>query len=300
VRALWEAGFPADVIAPSRTPRAPGRSGKGDRRDAADLAFLASRNMLKTIYVPTAQEEADRQMVRRRNQLVDELKRTKHRIKSFLLQHGQPGFEHWSKAAVERVRSLERCPELRWSLDSLLADYDHLRGQLDAADRQVEAMAETERHAALAKAVRRVPGVGLTTAMTVCTELPQAPGREMRRHRRAFPQVANTPPKRRPLRTCSRHGSRSARIDNLWKSPRASRLSQGQPPDEPRPSKEKCLCPNEGGPCHRAGRGPKTSNAGSELGAPREESVLHSDTSKDCGPQPPWTEHHNLVGPSNA
>ena len=173
VRQLRAADFPTDVIAPSKTPSAPGRSGKGDRRDAAELAFLASKRMLTAIYVPTPEEEADRQVVRRRSQLARDLRRSKHRIKSFLLQHGLPGFEHWSKKAVEALHTLSLCPYLRFCLDSHLADYDHLRAQLDAADRQVAEVARTERHAAPVELVCRVPGVGPVVAMTVRTELPR-------------------------------------------------------------------------------------------------------------------------------
>jgi transposase len=171
VRHLRAAEFPADVIAPSKTPSAPGRSGKGDRRDAAQVAFLAAKRMLTAITVPTPEEEADRQVVRRRNQLARELRRTKHRIKSFLLQHGLPGFERWSRKAVEALRTLALGPGLRWSLDSLLADYDHLRAQLKAADGQVAQLARTERHAAAVELVCHVPGVGPTVAMTVRTEV---------------------------------------------------------------------------------------------------------------------------------
>lgn len=171
VRHLRSGGFRTDVIAPSRTPHAPGRSGKGDRRDAAQMAVLAAKGMLTRIHVPTPEEEADRQVVRRRNQLGRELRRTKHRIKSFLLQHGLPGFEHWSRAALEALDALALGPHLRFCLDSLLADYAHLRAQLAAADAHVAELARTERHATAVELVRRVPGVGPTVAMTVRTEL---------------------------------------------------------------------------------------------------------------------------------
>ena len=171
VRHLRAAGLRADVIAPSKTPSAPGRSGKGDRRDAAQVAVLAAKGMLTSIRVPTPEEEADRQVVRRRNQAARELRRTKHRIKSFLLQHGLPGFERWSRKAVEALRGLSLCWQLRFCLDALLADYDHLVAQLEAADKQVAELARTERHAAAAEGMCRVRGVGPAVAMTMRTEV---------------------------------------------------------------------------------------------------------------------------------
>ncbi|MFW6162046.1 MAG: IS110 family transposase [Planctomycetota bacterium] len=70
VRVLREHGLPADVVAPSKTPTERGPAGKSDRLDADDLAFLASKAMLRAIYVPTRQEEADRQLVRRRHAIL--------------------------------------------------------------------------------------------------------------------------------------------------------------------------------------------------------------------------------------
>jgi transposase len=171
VRYLRAAGVRSDVIAPSKTPSAPGRSGKGDRRDAAQLGRLAAKDLLTAVGVPTLEQEADRQVVRRRNQLARELRRAKHRIKSFLLMHGLPGFGHWSRKAVEVLRTAELSAPLRWCLDSLLADYDHLRAHLGAADAQVAELARTERHAAAVAKACGVPGVGPAVAMTLRTEL---------------------------------------------------------------------------------------------------------------------------------
>jgi len=71
VRALREAKVSADVIAPSKTPRTPGEENKTDRLDCRQLAFYDEKGMLKTVAIPTAEEEADRQVIRLRDQVVD-------------------------------------------------------------------------------------------------------------------------------------------------------------------------------------------------------------------------------------
>ncbi len=167
-------GFSVDVVAPSKTPSVPAASGKSDRRDADTLAFLAWKGMLRAVAVPSAEEEADRQVSRRYKQVAADVKRAKHRIKSLLLQHGiaEPaGLERWSRAAVEALRQLPLCDGLRFSLNGLLSDLDHEQDQLDQAKRKLEELAESERHATPVALVRRVPGVGLLTAMTVRTEV---------------------------------------------------------------------------------------------------------------------------------
>lgn len=174
-RALRAAGFAADVIAPSLTPRAPGPAAKCDRKDCRELAFLAGKGMLRPVAVPTPEEEADRQLVRRRDQAVGWRRRVKHQIKSFLLQHGiaEPaGLRYWSQAGVRALRGLRLLPGLRLALDSLLDELASATEQYKRLTRQVRDLADTERHAARVALLRRVPGVGLVTAMTFATELP--------------------------------------------------------------------------------------------------------------------------------
>jgi transposase len=175
VRRLRECGFSADVVAGSKTPVASARSNKSDRRDARQLARLDAKGLLTAIYVLTAQEEADRQVLRRREQVRGDVSRSRHRIKSFLLQHGvaEPaGLAHWSRAAVAALRAQELGKELGRSLASLLRDLDHGHGQLVAAAQEVRELAAGERHAATVERLRWVPGVGMITSMTFVTELP--------------------------------------------------------------------------------------------------------------------------------
>jgi transposase len=164
VRSLRARGFSADVVAPSKTPVAAGRSNKSDRRDAGQLAHLDGKGMLTAIYVLTPQEEGDRQVLRRRWQMVGDVSRTQHRIKSLLLHHGI--------AEPAELRGLVLLGELRFCLDLLLDDLDHGRGRLVAAARKVRELAASERHAAAVARMCSVPGVGVITAMTFGTELP--------------------------------------------------------------------------------------------------------------------------------
>jgi len=172
---LKDAEFSVDVVAPSKTPHAPGRNGKSDRRDAQELARLAGKGMLTPIVVPTRQQEADRQLIRRRDKIIRQSRQAKQRIKSFLLQYHLPepkGLVHWSRAGVDALREIEMIDELRFTLDSLLVDLDHANAQTKAINRRLAALSRTDRHAAAATLLRRVPGVGLVTAMTYVLEFP--------------------------------------------------------------------------------------------------------------------------------
>jgi transposase len=173
-RGLRGLGFSVDVVAPSKTPSVPAALGKSDRRDADTLAFLAWKGMLQAVAVPGLEEEADRQVSRRHKQAAGDAKRAKHRIKSLLLQHGlaEPaGLEHWSRAAIEALRQLPLREGVRFTLDGLLSDLRHAQEQVDQAKAQLAKLAESERHATAVSLLRKVPGVGLLTAMTFRTEV---------------------------------------------------------------------------------------------------------------------------------
>ena len=61
---------------------------KTDRRDALQLARLHRAGELTAIHVPDAVDETIRDMTRARADAVDDLRRAKQRLKSFLLRHG--------------------------------------------------------------------------------------------------------------------------------------------------------------------------------------------------------------------
>lgn len=79
-RAAEAAGLQIDVIAPSKTPRAPGDRIKSDRKDAELLARLLLAGQLKTVVVPTAPLEAARHLTRAREQVRGDLMRCRHRV----------------------------------------------------------------------------------------------------------------------------------------------------------------------------------------------------------------------------
>jgi transposase len=174
VRALRKAGLCADVIAPSKTPKESSQSSKCDRLDSRKLAMYAAKGLLHAIEVPSEQEEADRQVMRVREQLMRKRRRAMQQIRSFLLQHNivlPPGPRAWSKAWVALVEQASLSAPLRFTLDCYLADYAHFQEQVARATKEIEALSQTDRHRAIVTAMRTTPGVGLLTAMTVRTEL---------------------------------------------------------------------------------------------------------------------------------
>jgi transposase len=74
-RAAEAAGLQIEVIAPSKTPRAPGDRIKTDRKDAELLARLLLAGQLKPVRVPPPRFEAARHLARGREQVRGDLMR---------------------------------------------------------------------------------------------------------------------------------------------------------------------------------------------------------------------------------
>jgi transposase len=175
VRAMREAKLNAQVIAPSETPEKKGRRSKDDKRDCRRLAEYACKDLLKRIYVPTLQEEADRQVTRVREAMRKKLQRTKCQIKSFLLLNGicEPdGVSGFARRGIKALRDLELNDELRFVLDRLMDDYEHHYTQMKKCFVKVKGLAASDRHSEAVEHMRSVTGVGLITAVTMRTELP--------------------------------------------------------------------------------------------------------------------------------
>ena len=83
-----------------RLPAPGGRRQKTDRRDATLLARLLRAGELTAINVPDAVDQSIRDLARTRADAVDDLKRAKQRLKSFLLRQGYhyTGKANWGEA----------------------------------------------------------------------------------------------------------------------------------------------------------------------------------------------------------
>jgi transposase len=175
-RRLRAEGYQAQVIAPSKLLAPVGPEAKSDRLDCRRLAQLSAKGLLHPVRVPTEQEEADRQVLRTREQLVRKTRSVQSQIKGFLLQHGiaEPaGLGHWSKASLAVLRGLALLPELRSCLDLLLDELAHAQEQVRRVTVRLRELAEADRHREATKVLCSVPGVGALTAAAFRLELPE-------------------------------------------------------------------------------------------------------------------------------
>lgn len=224
-RALRQADFQADVIAPSRTPKTTGQEAKSDRLDSRKLAMWSAKGLLQPVRVPTVEEEGDREITRARLDAVEKRRRIKQQIKSFLLNYGiaEPaGLKSWALKGIAALRAMKLSAPLRFKLDMLLGDLDHCDSQVKKADAALRELASAERHKEKIEALKTVPGVGPITSMTVRTEL-IAPerfdnGRQVAAMAGLAPLVTRTGETTRqgPLMKCGNARLRTMLIEAAW------------------------------------------------------------------------------------
>lgn len=107
-RRLEQLGVKCEVVAPSLTPTRAGDRIKTDKRDARKLARLLRAGELTAIYIPEPTDEAIRDLCRARTDAVDDRRRSRHRLKGFLLRHGYryQGKSAWTQAHLRYLREL--------------------------------------------------------------------------------------------------------------------------------------------------------------------------------------------------
>src|ERR687887_5527 len=84
-RYLVERGIECAVVAPGLVPQRPGDRIKTDPRDARKLARLHAGGLLESIYVPSPELEAARDLIRAREDARIERMRARHRLGKLLL-----------------------------------------------------------------------------------------------------------------------------------------------------------------------------------------------------------------------
>jgi transposase len=181
---LAEYGAGCVVTPPSLIPHEPANRVKTDRRDSRRLAHLLAKGMLKRVWVASPREREERQVVRRRRQLIRDRVRAQNRIKAELRFYGVELPEPrapWRRVYVENLRRL-RLPS-RWAQESftrLLEQYEFLTGQVEKQTRLLRELAQTPAYRERVKILCSVPGVGLIAAMELLLEL-----QDVERFRRA-------------------------------------------------------------------------------------------------------------------
>jgi transposase len=181
---LHDAGIECHVLSPTHLPKTPKSAKlKTDAKDAQVIleqlrGHLLAGNKLPAVWTPPQRLRDDRELVRARIKVGDEIARVKVQIKSILkrypLKIALPTASRWPKGFFAQVRK-KALPELELTvsttLDCLLERYEGLLAQRSKLDRGLQLLAKTDRYKHAHAELRKLPGVGLLTAMTFLTEM---------------------------------------------------------------------------------------------------------------------------------
>jgi transposase len=122
-RQITDLGHVCIVVAPSLIPKKAGDRVKTNRRDAIDLATQLRAGQLTAVWVPDQRHEAMRDLTRARWSAVQDLRRKRQHISSFLLRQGlhYTGKKTWTKTHMKWLASLKlEYPEQRIAFEEML------------------------------------------------------------------------------------------------------------------------------------------------------------------------------------
>ncbi len=170
-------GVHCDVIAPTLIPVRAGDRVKTDRRDAEKLARSYRAGDLTTVWVPDAEHEALRDLVRAREAAKKDELRARHRLGKFLLRSGRrppAGGRAWTRKHREWMRGLafDHAAQEATFLD-YVNEVDHAQDRIGRLERALDIAVEAAPGAmrSVIKALQALRGVSKLTAVTVVSEL---------------------------------------------------------------------------------------------------------------------------------
>jgi len=236
-RQLTALGHDCDVVAPSLIPRKPGERVKTDRRDALMLARLHRAGELSPVWVPDADHEAMRDLVRARAVSVRDVRRARQRLSGFLLRHGRVycGAKAWTLA---HRRWLSRLAFAHPAQQIVLQDYinavEAAEVRRDGLMRQIEALLPHWSLAPLVAALQAMRGVALVVAVTLAAEVGDLRRFEHPGHLMAYLGLVpseHSSGGRRRLGAITKTGNAAARralIEGAWSYQLPARISRAR------------------------------------------------------------------------
>lgn len=174
-RQLLKLGIECVVVAPSLVPQRAGDRVKTDRRDALKLARLHRSGELVPVWVPDEAQEALRDLVRAREDVIEDRLRKRHQLSKFLLRlELRPPVQTraWSSKFNLWLQGLKLAQPVQ---QIVLREYIHALHEVKTRLKRLEAelaeMAQNCPHAAVIAALQSLRGVELLTAATFVAEL---------------------------------------------------------------------------------------------------------------------------------
>jgi len=173
-RHLTAQGIACLVVAPSLIPKRKGDRVKTDRRDALSLARLHRAGELRAVYVPRAEDEAMRDLVRGRGDAKMAEKKAKQRLGAFLLRHGRlySGGKPWTRAHRRWLGDQGFAhPAQQIAFQEYVDTVAHCQERVERLTEQIRQLVPHWRLAPVVAAFQAMRGVSLLVAVTLAAEV---------------------------------------------------------------------------------------------------------------------------------
>lgn len=172
-RVLNKHGVSCEVAAPSLTPRRAGKRVKTDKLDAKDLAKLYRAGELTSIVIPEKEQESLRDLVRAREDALEDQQRARHRLARFLLRRGlkyRIG-KAWTRGHLQWIKAL-RFDDSRdqMVLDEYRMALDEQTERLGNFEEKIEELAKQPQYQRRVNYLMALRGIKVLTSMTIIAE----------------------------------------------------------------------------------------------------------------------------------
>ena len=172
-RYLSTHGIACDIAAPSLTPRRTGKRVKTDKLDAKALAKLYRAGELTSIVIPEKEQESLRDLVRAREDALEDQQRARHRLARFLMRRGikYPEGKNWSLGHLKWIKEI-RFEDNRDQtvLDEYRLALDEQTERLKKFQEKIEEVAKHPTYQKRAGYLMALKGIQVLTAMTIIAE----------------------------------------------------------------------------------------------------------------------------------
>jgi transposase len=172
-RQITAMGKKCAVVAPALTPVRPGDRVKTDRRDAEKLARLYRAGELTEIYVPACAEEAARDLVRAREDALEDRLRARHRLSKFLLRQGRMYRETKAWGVTHRAwlrKQQFEWPPLQQTFQGNLRAVEEAEARLESLEQQALDLAQSDPYRTAVGYFRSLKGLDTLGALTLAVE----------------------------------------------------------------------------------------------------------------------------------
>jgi len=173
-RQILGLGHSCLVVAPSLIPTKPGGHIKTDRRDATMLASLFRAGELQGVWVPDAEHEAMRELMRGRQTAMQEVRRSRQLVLSFLLRHDRavPTRQHWTRAhRAWLARQSFSHPAEQFVFEELIHRMEAACARQTRHEEAIRRLLPAWSLAGVVTAIQSMRGVALMSAVTLVAEI---------------------------------------------------------------------------------------------------------------------------------